>query len=290
MTRNQRRILAETIDDADLELFEGDYDTGTWIDRRILIKQVGWGHEAIVPTLERAARGADTPTRLAIEGALARIGHPSAEAALQRLLEDEHALSSAAPSAIPDEPYWHRLVEGPRRIPFAFTVSTLGGEKGVSLLFLWVLFTPTLFAPPDSFAQLILIVPILGTVITYVLNARKRKTLRSGTHAYAKLESYKVVPQVEVSHLHCTIRYIDDLAREYVSELVLHSSLRDADADVLRPLLFNEDGSLMLLEEVHLTVSEDGQLVSKGLLNYIGILGPLIFIAALAVRFSWFTG
>ncbi len=84
----QEGILAKDAQsEAELRLLEELYVNGSWLGRRILIRQLGPGHERLVPTLARVAARADPTTRRAVVAALERIGHVSAEPILVSLLD-----------------------------------------------------------------------------------------------------------------------------------------------------------------------------------------------------------
>ncbi len=74
--------------DATLELLAELYSGSSWLNRRVLIRQVGQGHEVLVPVLARVARHADPSTRRTIVAALSRVGHVSVEPVLVSLLDD----------------------------------------------------------------------------------------------------------------------------------------------------------------------------------------------------------
>jgi hypothetical protein len=85
----QEGILArDEQSEAELRLLEELYVNGSWLGRRILIRQLGPGHERLVPTLARVASRADPTTRRAVVAALERVGHVSAEPILVSLLDD----------------------------------------------------------------------------------------------------------------------------------------------------------------------------------------------------------
>ncbi len=84
----QRLLTQDDVAEPALKLLEELYVNGTWVSRRILLRQLGPGHERIVPTLARVTSRADPTTRRAVIAALERIGHVSAEPILVALLSD----------------------------------------------------------------------------------------------------------------------------------------------------------------------------------------------------------